>query len=109
MKKPAKILQNLGTEYLDGLPWMEIKLEPFTLSECVACMEERNVRFSRYDIVQTYMIFGGIPYYLNYLNRELSLAQNVDSLFFSKNAVLRIEYDRLFASVFKSPDMVKKL
>ena len=55
------------------------------------------------------MIFGGILDYLNYINRELSLAQNVDSLFFSKNAVLRIEYDRLFASVFKSPDMVKRI
>ena len=102
-----KLINNHGGLY--GRITHEIKLEPFTLNECEACLKERNVRFSRYDMVQTYMIFGGIPYYLNYLDRRLSLAQNVDSLFFSKNAVLRIEYDRLFASVFKSPDMVKKI
>lgn len=102
-----KLINNHGGLY--GRITHEIKLEPFTLNECEACLKERNVRFSRYDMVQTYMIFGGIPYYLNYLDRRLSLAQNVDSLFFLKNAVLRIEYDRLFASVFKSPDMVKKI
>ena len=55
---------------------------------------------SRYDIAQSYMIFGGIPYYMGYVNPEMSLAQNVDKLFFWKNAVLRDEYNRLFASVF---------
>lgn len=102
-----KLINNHGGLY--GRITHEIKLEPFTLNECEACLNERNVKFSRYDIVQTYMIFGGIPYYLNYLDPRLSLAQNVDSLFFSKNAVLRIEYDRLFASVFKNPDAVKKI
>ncbi|MCQ2081505.1 MAG: ATP-binding protein [Lachnospiraceae bacterium] len=102
-----KLINNHGGLY--GRITHEIKLEPFNLSECEACITERNVNFSRYDIVQAYMIFGGIPYYLNYLNRGLSLAQNVDSLFFSKKAVLRIEYDRLFASVFKSPEAVKKI
>lgn len=102
-----KLINNHGGLY--GRVTHEIKLNPFTLAECEACLEERNVRFSRYDIVQTYMIFGGIPYYLNYLDKGLSLAQNVDTLFFSANAVLRIEYDRLFASVFKSPDKVNKV
>ena len=102
-----KLINNHGGLY--GRITHEIKLEPFTLSECEDCLIERNVRFSRYDIVQTYMIFGGIPYYLNYIDRGLSLAQNVDELFFSKNAVLRIEYDRLFASVFRNPDNIKKV
>lgn len=102
-----KLINDHGGLY--GRVTHEIKLEPFTLAECEECLIERNINFSRYDIVQTYMIFGGIPYYLNYLDRGLSLPQNVDLLFFSKNAVLKIEYDRLFASVFKSPDSVKKI
>jgi len=102
-----KLINNHGGLY--GRVTREIKLEPFSLAECEACLLERNIQFSRYDIVHAYMILGGIPYYLNYMERGLSLAQNVDKLFFSKNAVLRIEYDRLFASVFKSPDNVKKI
>ena len=102
-----KLINNHGGLY--GRITREIKLEPFTLSECEQCLLERKVQFSRYDIIQTYMILGGIPYYLNYIDRSLSLAQNIDKLFFVRSAVLRIEYDRLFASVFKNPEMMKKI
>ena len=50
---------------------------------CCAISNNKDVHFSRYDITQSYMIFGGIPYYLGYLDKELSLAQNVDKLFFT--------------------------
>lgn len=102
-----KLINNHGGLY--GRITHEIKLEPFTLSECEKCLIERGVQFSKYDVIQTYMIFGGIPYYLNYIDRSLSLAQNVDKLFFERSAVLRIEYDRLFASVFKNPEMMKTI
>ena len=55
------------------------------------------------------MIFGGIPYYLGYIDKELSLAQNVDRLFFSQNGVLKNEYDRLFESVFTNPEKTKTI
>jgi AAA+ ATPase superfamily predicted ATPase len=87
----------------------EIKLEPFSLGECEDFYKVNNVKFSRYDIVQSYMVFGGIPYYLGYVDAEKSLAQNIDNLFFAKNAKLKDEYDRLFASVFESPELVKSI
>ena len=86
-----------------------MKLSPFTLRECEEYYIGNQIRFSRYDITQSYMIFGGIPYYMGYLDRELSLAQNVDRLFFSKNAKLQNEYDRLFDSIFTNPDAVKAI
>lgn len=54
----------------------------------------------RYDIVQSYMILGGIPYYMSYFQRGKSLAANIDSLFFSESGKLRDEFDRLFTSLF---------
>ena len=81
----------------------EIKLEPFTLRECKEFLEYKLIKLSDYDIVQTYMIIGGIPYYLEYFSKEMSLAQNVDNLFFSKSAKLKFELERLFASTFKNP------
>lgn len=87
----------------------EIKLSPFTLRECEQYYSSRNIKMSRYDIVQSYMILGGVPYYLGYIQKGKSLAQNIDSLFFEKQARLREEYNRLFASVFSSPDTVKKI
>ena len=102
-----KLINNHGGLY--GRVTYEIKLPAFTLHECEEFYRSRQVKFSRYDIAQSYMIFGGIPYYLGYIDKELSLAQNVDRLFFSQNGVLKNEYDRLFESVFTNPEKTKTI
>lgn len=102
-----ELINNHGGLY--GRVTHEIKLSPFSLLECEAFYKSRNIPFSRYDIVQSYMIFGGIPYYMGYMDEELSLAQNVDKVFFDRNANLKAEYDRLFESVFKNPDVIKAI
>lgn len=58
----------------------EIKLNPFTLAECKEYLKSMNVQLSDYDIAQSYMILGGIPYYFRYFERGYSLAQTVDKL-----------------------------
>lgn len=81
-----------------------LKLLPFTLSECEAYYEANHISMDRYDQLQSYMIFGGVPYYLSLLDKDRSLAQNVDQLFFSPNGQLRDELDRLYRSLFKNSD-----
>ena len=95
------LINNKGGLY-DRLTW-QIKLSPFTLAECKQFYEARDMVMSDYDIVEAYMIFGGITYYMNYLQREKSLAQNIDLLFFARNARLRGEFERLFGSLFTNP------
>lgn len=102
-----RLINNHGGLY--GRVTYEIKLSPFTLAECEDFYRSREVAFSRYDITQSYMIFGGIPYYLGYVDRSLSLPQNVDRLFFARNAILKNEYDRLFDSVFTNPETIKAI
>lgn len=102
-----KLINNHGGLY--GRVTYEIKLSAFTLRECEDFYLSRGIHFSRYDITQSYMVFGGIPYYLGYIDNELSLAQNIDRLLFAKNGVLKNEYDRLFESVFTSPDAIKTI
>ena len=63
-----------------------------------------DTKASDYDIVEAYMIFGGIPYYLNYFQKGKSLAQNVDLLLFERNAKLDMEFQRLFGSLFVNPE-----
>jgi len=55
------------------------------------------------------MILGGIPYYLEQLEKSLSLSQNIDNLFFKKNAILKDEYSKLYSSLFKSPEKYMKI
>ncbi|MCF0133750.1 MAG: AAA family ATPase [Blautia sp.] len=102
-----KLINNHGGLY--NRVTYEIKLEPFTLSECKEYYEANHIRMSDYDIAQSYMIFGGIPFYLSNLQTNLSLAQNVDTLFFLPNAKFSDEFKRLFASAFANPDMMENI
>ena len=87
----------------------QLKLKPFILKECETFFHSQQVDFSRYDITESYMMVGGIPFYLGYFSKELSLAQNAYKLFFAKGAPLKDEYDRLFSTVFDEPEEIKKI
>ena len=102
-----RLINNHGGLY--GRLTYEIKLSPFNLHECEAFYISRDIKLSRYEITRGYMVFGGVPYYLGYIEPSRSMAQNVDRLFFSKGAPLRGEFDRLFASVFARPEEVKSI
>lgn len=80
----------------------KIQLKPFTLSECEEYCNARNLALSRKDIAEAYMVLGGIPYYWNYLKKEESLAQNIDEMLFAETAPLKMEYQALYASLFKN-------
>lgn len=95
-----ELINNYGGLY-DRLT-CQLRLVPFSLAECEEFLSSKGIGLSRYDIVQSYMILGGIPYYLGYMKRENSLAQNVDELFFSRQAPLKNEFSRLFSSTFNS-------
>ncbi len=99
-----KMLNNYGGLY--NRITREIELMPFTLKECEDFLNEKNVIFSRYDIVQLYMTVGGIPFYLDKIDNRFSLPQNIDRLFFTKGASLKREFGMLFKSTFKNPNFV---
>lgn len=79
----------------------QIHMAPFSLGECEDFYKNSGIIMSREQVIESYMIFGGIPYYLNLFDRRLSLAQNVDSLVFDERGDLHYEYEHLFRSLFK--------
>ena len=87
----------------------EIRLTPFTLSECEDYFRYRNISMSRYEMVQAFMTFGGIPHYLSLFDKRLSLPQNIDALLFNRNAKLQNEFERLFGSLFKNSEDCMKV
>ncbi len=78
-----------------------IKLEPFNLGETEKFLESKNVALDHYQIVLLYMVFGGIPYYLDLIHPGLSATQNINRLCFTRNAPFRREYDNLYSSLFR--------
>lgn len=101
------LINNKGGLY--GRLTGEIKLSPFTLGECEEFFKSRSIKMSRYNVTQAYMILGGIPFYLNCFNPSLSLAQNIDALFFDRKAKLGDEFERLFKSVFDNAEGCMKI
>jgi uncharacterized protein len=81
-----------------------IYLHPFTISETEQFLQARSFQLNRYQIIQTYMVLGGIPYYLDCLRPHLSITQNIDEIFFSATGILRNEFQNLFQSLFKNAE-----
>ena len=120
-------LSSLGNErriviFIDEMPWMDtnrsnfvtalesfcirsrIYIRPFTLKETEEYLEANSFTWDRYQILQTYMFSGGVPFYLKMLDNKLSLAQNIDALCFNENGQMREEFDELYNAIFPGAD-----
>ena len=97
-----KILSNKGG--LFNRTTSRIYLRPFTLYETEQYLLSRGIQWSRYDIVECYMVMGGIPYYLRLLSPRLSYTANIDELFFKKKGKLWDEFTHLYQTLFSNAD-----
>lgn len=97
-----KVIHNKGGLY-NRLSY-QIHLQPFTLGECEEYINSKNIVMNRHQILECYMIMGGVPYYWSLLQKGLSLPQNVDRIFFERDAVLKDEFRYLYSSLFKNPN-----
>lgn len=86
-----------------------IHLAPFTLNETERYLKSIGLDWSRGEVLDAYMIFGGTPYYLSLLRPELSLRQNVDELFFRQDAILYSEYEFMFSSLFNTSSVYRRV
>jgi hypothetical protein len=96
-----KIFRNKGG--LHNRATRQIALKPFTLAECGEYCSSRGIAMNTQDLIESFMIFGGIPYYLRLLEKRYSLALNVDRICFDGAAPLRHEFDRLMDTLFANP------
>ena len=81
-----------------------IDLQPFNLYETELYFKSRNIHLDRYHIIQIYMALGGVPHYLKEVEGGKSAAQNIDQILFTKTAILRNEFDRLYPALFENPE-----
>ena len=117
--------------FLDELPWMDtpksgflsafnkggmhgrvnrqIYLRPFTLYETQQFLKSKGVDWEMYQVTEAYMTMGGIPYYIDMLEGNLSLNENIDHLFFQEGAALRTEYDFIFRSLFRNSKVYRSV
>lgn len=79
----------------------KIHLQPFTLSETKTYFDSRKISLTYHQLIQLYMVTGGIPYYLDDIQRGRSISQIIDSMCFDKNGLLYNEFSNLYAALFE--------
>lgn len=94
-----KLIKNHGG--LHNRVTRQMYLKPFTLMECEQYYHKNNLVMNRQQMVENYMILGGIPYYLSLMEKGRSQPQNIDKLCFAPKAALKEEFTNLYASLFK--------
>ena len=79
-----------------------IYLQPFTLAETELYFATKKIQLPRASIVQLYMTFGGIPFYLNEIQNGQTAVQNINAICFGKKAPLYGEFNNLYQALFKN-------
>jgi uncharacterized protein len=81
-----------------------LDIEPFNLYETEKFFKSRNVNLNRYQIVQIYMAFGGIPHYLKEVEAGKSPAESIEKACFSKSGILTDEFLKLYPALFDNAE-----
>lgn len=97
-----KVVNNKGG--LHNRITQRIRLLPFTLNETENYLLHRNIKLNRYQLLQLYMITGGVPTYLNALKKGKSAAQSIEEMCFQKDGKLTDEFDNLYSALFHKPE-----
>ncbi len=83
---------------------ISLLLKPFNLQETAEFLASRSLRMSPGQVLDLYLIMGGIPFYLKAVEKGLSAMQNINQLCFTANGLLYGEFDRLYSSLFKNSE-----
>jgi uncharacterized protein len=88
---------------------LRLPIEPFTLFETRTYLNYKNIHYSNEQTLTLYMCLGGIPFYLNFVEKGLSAIQNINNICFSKKGTLYDEFELLFASLFKKHEVHEEI
>jgi uncharacterized protein len=86
-----------------------IHLNPFTLQEAKQFLESKNVFYNNEQLIQAYMVMGGIPHYLKEIDGSKSALQNIQSICFNDSGLLKYEFENLFDALFNNSTNHKKI
>ena len=97
-----EVLNNKGGLY--GRLSAHLRLRPFSLTETGRFLEFKGIHLTKKQICEIYMVTGGVPKYLSFLQPASSATQCIQSLCFSPQSPLIGEFHKLLYSLFKHPE-----
>ena len=87
----------------------QIELAPLTLYESKQFLVKKGIKLNHDQLIKLYMTIGGVPLYLDHIQKGLSADQNIDILCFTKRGLLFNEFVKLFTSLFEQQDICEEL
>ena len=97
-----KIIKNRGG--LHNRVTRQISLQPFSLKECEEFAIKQKLKLDRTQLLDYYMILGGVPYYWKHLDKSKGVPQNIDDLYFNEGASLKGEFTEIYNSLFRNSE-----
>src|SRR5574344_1329924 len=82
----------------------KIPVSPFTLQETEQYFRAGGFDYERTEIIDCYMAVGGVAYYLSLFENNMSVAENINDLCFTKGGELTDEFNKLYDSLFKKAE-----
>jgi uncharacterized protein len=101
------LIRNTGGLY--NRVTQRIKIEPFSLYETEVFLKSKDIYLDRYQILNLYMVMGGIPYYLEQIKKGESALQNIEKIAFEETGLLKSEFPFIFSSLFNNADKHEQL
>jgi AAA+ ATPase superfamily predicted ATPase len=86
-----------------------IHLKPFSLSEVASFLKASKIRLNHHQILDLYIVLGGVPLYWSFIRKGLSASQSIDTLCFQNDGPIVKEFNRLFDSLFEDAKPYKTL
>ena len=80
-----------------------IHLKPFLLHEVQSYLKAQQIRLNHRQILDLYIVLGGVPLYWSFIQKGHSAHQCIDGLCFQSDGPLVKEFGRLFESLFEDP------
>ena len=97
-----KVVASRGGLY--GRVTRQLHLQPFTLAETQDFLQSRGSPMTQDDVLRLYMALGGVPGYLDKVDRGWTAAEAIDHLCFSATGAMRREFEETIRSLFDHPD-----
>lgn len=76
-------------------------LKPYNLSGAELFLKSMGIKLNRFQLLDLYMTFGGIPHYLKQVSKAMSPTQIINHVCFKQDGLLYGEFDRLLSSLFE--------
>jgi uncharacterized protein len=78
-----------------------INLKPFSLHEIETFLKENQIYLNHQQILDLYVVLGGVPLYWSFVRKGHSAHQCIDELCFQNDGPLTKEFTRLYESLFE--------